>query len=191
MWNNKGPFIILSGPSGVGKTRFVIKSLKNFPEFANTISFTTRKPRAEEKEGEFYYFITKEEFEIKREQKELLEWAVVHSDFYATSKKEVEKLWKNKKVILKDVDVQGFHSIKKIYPHSIGIFIYPPSMRELENRILKRGFIHEEEKNQRLDSAKKEIAQAHTFDFKIVNDCFKTAWEEFKDILSGYLKDYK
>ena len=123
MLNKKGPFIIVSGPSGVGKTLFVQKSLKKFSQLSNTISFTTRQPRQGEKEGEFYYFITKEEFEKKKEQKEILEWAVVHKKLYATSKTEVERLWKNNKAIIKDIDFQGFYSIKKIYPHSIGIFI--------------------------------------------------------------------
>ena len=190
MWSKKGAFIIISGPSGVGKTRFVEKSLKRFPNMSNTISFTTRQARPGEKEGEFYYFITKKEFEKKREQKKLLEWAVVHSDLYATSKKEVERLWTNNKAIIKDIDYQGFHSIKKIYPHCIGIFIYPPSMSELKNRILKRGSIPEDKLKERLSKAGKEMAEGRHYDFKIVNDSFDTAWEEFKDIVSKYLKEH-
>ena len=112
---SKGPFIVVSGPSGVGKTLFVEKSLKQFPLLSNTISFTTRKARSGEKEGGFYYFISREEFEEKKEKKELLEWAVVHKELYATSKKEVERLWKINKGIIKDVDYQGFYSIKKVY----------------------------------------------------------------------------
>ena len=188
MWNKKGPFIIVSGPSGVGKTLFVQKSLKNFPQLFNTISFTTRRPRAEEKEGEFYYFITREEFEKKKNQNELLEWAVVHKELYATSKKEVERLWKSNKAIIKDVDYQGFHSIKKIYPHSVGIFIYPPSINELKNRILKRSAIEEEQLKERLVKAEEEMAQGCNYDFKIINDTFETAWTEFKNILSEQLK---
>ena len=187
MLSEKGPFIIVSGPSGVGKTLFVQKSLKSFPQLSNTISWTTRPPRPGEKEGEFYYFITREEFEKKKEQKELLEWAVVHKEFYATSKKEVERLWKNNKAIIKDVDYQGFYSIKKIYPHSVGIFIYPPSINELKNRILKRGAIQEEQLKERLVKASEEMAQGRNYDFKIVNDSFKTAWLEFKNILSEHL----
>ena len=187
MLNKKGVFIIVSGPSGVGKTLFIEKSLKTFPQLSNTISFTTRKIRSGEKEGDFYYFISREEFEAKKEKKELLEWAVVHKELYATSIKEVERLWENKKAIIKDVDYQGFFSIKKIYPHSVGVFIYPPSIQELKNRILKRGNIEEEQLNERLVKAKKEIAEGRNYDFKIVNDDFETAWLEFKDILSHQL----
>ena len=190
MWSKKGPFIIISGPSGVGKTLFIQNSLKNFPILSNTISWTTRQPRPGEKEGEFYHFITQEEFEKKKEQQELLEWAVVHKEFYATSKKEVERLWKNNKAIIKDVDYQGFHSIKKIYPHSVGIFIYPPSLNELKNRILKRGSIEEEQLKVRLVKAGEEMAQGRKYDFKIINDCFEIAWKEFKNILSEQLQDY-
>ena len=185
---NKGPFIIVSGPSGVGKTLFVKNSLKEFPQLCNTISFTTRKARPGEKNGDFYYFISREEFEEKREQSELLEWAVVHKEFYATSKKEVEKLWNLNKGIIKDIDFQGFYSIKKSYPHSIGIFIYPPSMNELKKRILNRGSISEKQLENRLSTATKEIAQGQAYDFKIVNDSFSEAWLEFKNILVNYLK---
>ena len=187
MSNKKGSFIIVSGPSGVGKTLFIQKSLKAFPQLSNTISFTTRKARSGEKEGEFYYFITREEFERKKEKTELLEWAVVHKEFYATSKKEVERLWNNNKAIIKDVDYQGFFSIKKVYPHSVGIFIYPPSINELKNRILKRGSIEENQLKERLTKAKEEMAQGRSYDFKIVNDNFETAWLEFKNILSEQL----
>ena len=190
MLNKNGAFIIVSGPSGVGKTLFVQKSLKTFPQLSNTTSFTTRQPRSGEQEGDFYYFITRKEFERKKERKELLEWAIVHKELYATSKKEVEKLWKNNKAIIKDVDYQGFYSIKKIYPHSIGVFIYPPSINELKNRILKRGAIEEQQLKERLSKATVEMAQGRNYDFKIVNDSFETAWGEFKSILSEYLAQY-
>ena len=187
MWNKKGPFIIVSGPSGSGKTLFIQKSLNAFPQLSNTVSFTTRKPRPKEKEGEFYYFITREEFERKKEKQELLEWAVVHKELYATSKKEVERLWRKGKAIIKDVDYQGFHSIKKVYPHSLGIFIYPPSINELKKRLIKRGPIKEEQLKERLAKAGEEMAQGRSYDFKIINDAFETAWQEFKNILSEHL----
>ena len=187
MLNKKKTFIIVSGPSGAGKTRFVQKSLKSFPQLSNTISFTTRPPRPGEKEGEFYYFISREEFERKKEQKELVEWALVHKEFYATSKKEVERLWKNSKAIIKDLDYQGFYSIKKIYPHCKGIFIYPPSISELKKRILKRGDLEEKQLKERLVKAGEEMAQGRNYDFQIINDNFETAWLEFKNILSQQL----
>lgn len=190
MLNKKGSFIVVSGPSGAGKTLFVKKSLEQFPQLSNTISFTTRKPRSNEKNGEFYYFISKKEFEQKKAKKELLEWAVVHDEFYATSKKEVERLWNENKSIIKDIDVQGFYSIKKIYPHSIGVFIYPPSMEELKKRILNRGSMPEKDLKIRLDKATEEISHGHIYDFKIVNDDFETAWKKFQNIIKQQVKTF-
>ena len=185
-----GPFVIVSGPSGVGKTLFIKKSLKTFPRFSNTISWTTRPPRPGEKEGDFYYFITRDKFERLKKQGEILEWAKVHNEFYGTSKQEVERLWKKKKAIIKDIDVQGSQSIKRIFPHSVHIFIYPPSLYELKRRILKRGSDREEKIQERLDRAKQEIAQSHKYDFKIINDSFEEAWLEFKNILIQSLKSF-
>ena len=123
----------------------------------------------------------------KKQNKELLEWALVHDEFYATSKQEVERLWKAKRAIIKDIDIQGFRSIKKIYPHSIGIFIYPPSIDELKKRLLKREQIPEEKLKLRLDTAVKEIAEASIYDYKIINDDFNLAWTEFKKLLENKL----
>ena len=119
----KKNFFILSGPSGVGKTVFLKKSLEEFPSLKCIASYTTRKKREGEKEGETYFFVSHEEFEKLKNEGELLEWEEVHGEFYATAKKEVERVWSEEKAIIKDVDVRGFSSIKKIYPHSTGIFI--------------------------------------------------------------------
>ena len=186
--NSKGPFVIVSGPSGVGKTLFVKTSLKKFPQYSNTISYTTRSLRKGEKDGDFYCFITREQFETLKSQGELLEWATVHNEFYATSKKEVERLWQEGKAIIKDIDVQGYRSIKKIFPHSVSIFIYPPSINELKKRILKRDFSAKENIEERLSIAVQEMAQGREYDFKIVNDSFEEAWEEFQKILAQSLK---
>ena len=186
--NQKGPFVIVSGPSGVGKTLFIQKALKCFPVFSNTVSWTTRPPRQKEKNGGFYYFATEEKFTQMRDQGEFLEWAKVHGDFYATSKKEVERLWQAKKAILKDLDVQGCQSVKKVFPHSVSIFIYPPSIYELKTRLEKRGAEETKKLEKRLSIAAQEMAQGAEYDFKIVNDSFESAWQEFKNILSQCLK---
>ena len=187
----KGPFVIVSGPSGVGKTRFVSKGLKSFSRFSNIVSWTTRAPRKGEKEGEFYRFIDKEEFERLKSQGELLEWAKVHEALYASSKREVERLWGEGKAILKDIDVQGCRSIKSIFPESVSVFIYPPSMKELKSRILKRGLNSKEQLELRLSQAEKEIASALDYDFKILNDDFDEAWKEFEAILKQSLEPKK
>ena len=184
----QGPFVIVSGPSGVGKTLFIQKSLKAFPKFANTISWTTRPPRPGEKHGEFYYFTTREEFEKLKKEGAFLEWAEVHKYFYATAKKEAQRLWDEGKAIIKDIDVQGCRSIKKVYPESTSIFIYPPSIQELKKRLLKRGAAEDAQMETRLSKAAEEMAQAREYDFKIVNDSFEEAWEEFQAILADCLK---
>lgn len=183
-----GPFVIVSGPSGVGKTLFINKSLERMPQFSNIVSWTTRPPRKGEKEGEFYYFTTKDKFEKMRDQGEFLEWAKVHNEFYGTSKKEVEKLWGQGRAIIKDLNVQGHSSIKKVFPHIVSVFIYPPSIKELEKRILKRGAETKEKLKERLAIATQEMAQGRSYDFKIVNDSFETAWQEFEKILIQSLK---
>ena len=186
--NPKGPFVILSGPSGVGKTLFVKKSLERFPQFSNPVSFTTRSPRKEEKEGVFYNFVTKKQFELLKKQGAFLEWEKVYDEFYATSKKEVERLWKQGKAIIRDLDTKGCQSIKKIFPHSLSVFIYPPSIEELRKRILKRdSTISKKLLEKRLLRATEEIAQGREYDFKIVNDCFEDSWAEFQKILSQSL----
>ena len=186
--SSQGLFVILSGPSGVGKTLFLQKSLKEFSWLCSTVSWTTRPPRKGEKEGEFYHFSTKKDFYRRRDQGEFLEWAEVHGEFYATSKKEVESLWQKGQVIIKDVDVQGGLAIKKIFPHSVSIFIYPPSLHELEKRILKRGSNTKEQMKKRLANSALEMAQGRKYDYKIVNDSFPSAWAEFQKILSEKIK---
>lgn len=184
----KGPFVVISGPSGVGKTLFIENTRKSLPQFSNTISYTTRPPRKGEKDGDFYYFISPQKFIEMKERGEFLEWAKVHGVSYATSKKEVERIWQKGKAILKDIDVQGFRSIKKIYPHSIGIFIYPPSIDVLRERILKRGLDSKEQLEKRLSIAAQEMAEGREYDFKIINDTFEEAWQEFQNILKQALK---
>jgi len=183
----KGPFVIISGPSGSGKTSFIQKCLSQMPQFSNTVSWTTRPKRKNEKDGEFYYFTTKDKFKQMKVNGDFLEWAKVHNEFYATSKDEVQRLWKNKKAIIKDMDVQGGKSIKKIFPNSISIFIYPPSIEELRNRILKRGG-KTDDLETRMSIAAHEMAQARKYDFKIINDSFEEAWIQLKKILEQSLK---
>lgn len=187
----QGPFVIVSGPSGVGKTLFIQKSLESFPQFSNTISWTTRTPREGEKSGEFYHFITKEEFEKLKKEGAFLEWAEVHKNFYATAKEEVQRLWSHNKAIIKDIDVQGCRSIKKVYPESLSLFIYPPSIQELKKRLIKRGAMEDAQMEIRLSKALEEMSQAREYDFKIVNDSFEEAWDEFQSILKNYLEKYR
>ena len=183
--SEKNNFFILSGPSGVGKTVFLKKILEEFSNLKCIASYTTRKPREGEKEGETYFFVSPEEFQKLKEEGELLEWEEVHGHFYATAKKEVERVWSEGGAIIKDLDVKGFLSVKKIYPHATGIFIHPPSLNELKNRLQERGQESEEDIKKRLSIASGEIAKARHFDFQITNDEFVKAFDEFKKIIQN------
>ena len=184
--------VVVSGPSGVGKTRFIQKTLELFPQYQNTVTYTTRPPRKGEAEGKaakggaaekFYHFVSPEKFEDLEKQGKLAEWAWVHGQRYGTAYHELERLWEAGKSIIKDLDIQGARSIKKIFPQTATVFIYPPSMGELRSRLIKRGTENEAALRQRLSAAEREIAEGRWFDFKITNDDFEEAWREFQSVL--------
>lgn len=178
-----GVFIVLSGPSGVGKTAFLEKILKEYPQFQNTVTYTTRVSRAGEKHGDIYYFVNLEQFNKMRDAGQFAEHAEVHKKWYATSYNEIHKLWKAGKAIIKDLDIQGAKSIKKRYPQAVTIFIYPPNIDTLKKRILKRGLKDINNLEERLLTAQQEMAEGHSYDFKIINDDFDQAWQELKKII--------
>lgn len=185
-----GPLLIVSGPSGVGKTLFIKKSLKTFSKLSNTCSWTTRTPRKTEKQGEFYHFTTREKFHLAQQKGAFLEWAKVHQELYATTIQSVYAVWEQGLAIIKDIDVQGCKSIKKIFPKSVSVFIYPPSIQELKNRIIKRQAQNSQQIKYRLDKAIEEMTQGQSYDFQITNDSFDTAWLEFQNILTKLLDDF-
>ena len=179
----KGSFIVISGPSGVGKTVFLEKILKEYPQCDNTVTYTTRPPREDEKDGEIYHFIDLKTFNEMRDSGEFIESANVHGQWYATAHKEVQKLWDQKKTIVKDLDIQGAQSIKSWHPKAVTIFIHPPSIDELKKRILKRGKKNINNIEKRLQRAQEEIAKARQYDHQIMNDDFERAWQELKKII--------
>jgi len=179
----EGHFIILSGPSGVGKTLFLNKTLKSYPQFENTITYTTRTPRQNEKNGEYYYFISDQEFQKRLKEGQFAESAKVHSYWYGTAYEEIYRVWNRNKSIIKDLDIQGAKSIKSIYPKAITVFLYPPDMEILTQRLRQRGIKDINNLKQRLGVAAQEIAEGQSYDFKIVNDNFEPAWQEFKKII--------
>ncbi|EOD01309.1 guanylate kinase [Caldisalinibacter kiritimatiensis] len=167
---NKGLLIVLSGPSGAGKGTICKAFLKENKDFILSVSATTRKPREGEIDGVNYFFITKEDFEKKIQNDEFLEYASVYGSYYGTPKSFViENLNKGKDVIL-EIDIQGALQIKERYPEGVFIFIVPPSMKELRNRIEKRGTETEEAINERFSSAFNELNFASKYDYVVVND---------------------
>ena len=178
--------IVVSAPSGGGKTSLIKALLEDFDEIDILlgISFTTRKPRSKEKNGQSYYFISKEEFQKKMDEGDFLESAEVFGNYYGTSKEWVSnKLSKGHDVML-ELDWQGALQVKKSYPEAITVFVLPPSINELEVRLKKRRQDSKETISKRISFAKQEIQKSNKFDVLILNNSFKDALNDLKQVVT-------
>ena len=186
----KGKLVIISAPSGAGKTTIVKHLLDSGLNLAFSVSATTRPIRGNEKEGEDYFFLTVQEFRKRINNNEFVEWEEVYKDiFYGTLKSELERIWTIDHFVLFDVDVKGGISLKnKFGTDSIAIFIMPPSVEELENRLVKRGTDTPEKIRIRVEKAKDELRLANQFDTVIVNHQLDKAKEEVLKIVSSFLE---
>ena len=167
----KGAMLLLSGPSGSGKSTLIQTLLENEKDVYFSISTTTRAKRAKEVEGKDYYFVSKEEFEKEIEAGMFLEWANVHGNYYGTSLRPVLEALEAGKLVLFDVDVQGFMSIKKSSLASLltSVFITTPSKSELSQRLLARGTDSQEVIEKRLQNAIEELAYMREYDYILIN----------------------
>jgi|SRR3712207_3956727 len=181
---NKGLLIVISGPSGTGKGTVCKELLKREP-FWISISATTRQPRVGEIDGKSYYFLTKEEFKKKIELKEFLEYAEVYGNFYGTPKDKVMEVLNQGKDVILEIDIQGALKVKENYPEGVFIFILPPSMEELKNRITNRGTETEESLMTRFKSAYKEINYVSKYNYAVVNDEVVNAVDKIKSIINA------
>jgi guanylate kinase len=161
--------MVISSPSGTGKTTIAKRLLTRHPEFIKSVSFTTRDKRKFEKEGKDYYFLSKNTFLRKVQKKELIEWAEVYNNYYGTPKKFITRAIKGKKVLLLVLDVKGGIQIKRKYPQSVLVFVLPPSLKELKRRLKKRGADAQSQLNLRLKAALKEIKFWTNYDYVVVN----------------------
>jgi guanylate kinase len=168
--DTRGHLFIISGPSGAGKSTILRATLKKRPQLRYSISFTTRAPRDDEEDGVDYYFVSESVFRRKIDEGEFAEWAEVHGHLYGTSATYVEEILVQGLDMLLDIDVQGAERLSKKYPEAISVFIAPPSMEELEKRLLKRGVDSPENAALRLKNARTEVAQAHHYDHVLIND---------------------
>jgi guanylate kinase len=183
----QGLLIVVSGPSGTGKGTVCGKLLAETPQLAYSISATTRAPREGEVNGVHYFFKTKEEFEQMIKDDALVEYNLVHGNYYGTPKSFVEDMLKQGKRVLFDLDVFGKVNFDKVYPDATGILILPPSEEELERRLRGRGTDSEEVIQTRLHNAKKEMEFAKTkgkYEYTIVNDDLERAADELRKILT-------
>lgn len=176
--------VVISAPSGGGKSTIKNSLLEKDSRFAFSITCTTRAPRTGEKEGVDYYFVTEKEFEFLKKKKELIEWAVVHGHLYGTPKKSVINLLEAGKIPLMTIDVKGAMSVKKIFKNAVTIFILPPDFKTMLERLIKRG----ETKSEifiRMKTAKKELKEALKFDYLVINDKLEDAVSEIINIVEA------
>lgn len=181
--------VIFSAPSGSGKTTLVKHCLEVFPQLEFSISATTRSPRENEIHGKDYYFLTPDEFRGKISEEAFVEYEEVYTDkFYGTLKKEVERIWENQKVVIFDVDVVGGVNLKKIFgEQAMSIFIAPPSIEELERRLLSRNTDSLETIKTRVAKAQEELGYQNQFDKILVNDNLDTAKQEIEKLITNFI----
>ncbi len=177
--------LVLSAPSGTGKSTLAQMVIGKYPKFSLSISHTTRAGRGDEKEGEDYYFVDIPTFEEMIRNDEFLEHAkVFQKHFYGTSKKHVLNCLDQGQHVLFDIDVQGARAIKdKFKDRCITVFILPPSLDELRRRLLGRGTESEQAVERRLTAAQTELSEAHWFDYRITNDDLRRTFQELESIL--------
>jgi guanylate kinase len=180
-----GSMILVVAPSGAGKSSLVSALLTTDPTLALSVSFTTRSPRPGEVEGINYHFISEEEFLSRKEQGDFLEWAFVHGNYYGTSRSWImEKMEQGQDVIL-EIDWQGAQQIQKIVPQAIWIFILPPSLKILEERLRHRGQDDEATIQRRIKAAHEELSHLSEANYLVVNDLFQAALFELRQIISA------
>ncbi|MEG1556174.1 MAG: guanylate kinase [Bacteroidales bacterium] len=188
----KGKLIIVSAPSGAGKTSVVKYLLEYQTHLSFSISATSRSKRENEKDKKDYYFLSVEEFKQKIAQNEFLEWEEVYpNQFYGTLKSEVYRIWNEGQHVIFDVDVKGGLNIKQQFgDQALAVFVKPPTIRELEKRLLYRGTETPETLKKRLDKASYELSFADQFDVIVVNEDLKIAQKEMVRVVDDFLRVY-
>jgi len=182
--------LIITAPSGAGKTSITHHLMKTYPVLAFSISAATRNARANEQDGVDYYFISEEEFKDKIKNKEFAEWEMVYEGkYYGTLKSELKRIWSMGKVPVLDIDVKGALHVRQQYPvNTLSIFVEPPSVDALKTRLMGRGTETEDSLNARVNKAAYEIAFKDHFDKIIVNDNLESACKAAVEIVSAFLQ---
>lgn len=182
----EGLTIILSAPSGAGKTSLCRELLKIFPDIRESVSFTTRKARVGEVEGEDYHFVSSEQFTRMVSQDAFAEWALVHGNMYGTALSTLEEARKNGVDLVLDIDCQGALKLKEQFDGGLYIFILPPSMDELRHRLESRSSDDQEVIERRILRASDEIKESRWYDYIIINDSFEVACHELSAIVISH-----
>jgi guanylate kinase len=185
---SRGKLIVVSAPSGAGKTTIVKAILAKYPSLLFSISATTRPIRAGETEGRDYFFLPREEFERRITAGQLVEWEEIYGNLYGTLKSEVDKALSAGKTLLFDIDVKGALSIKRHYPSdAVLIFVKPPSFEVLRSRLLNRKTEDEATIKRRLDRVPMELETGNQFDYQVVNNDLQTTVQEVEQIVAKQL----
>ena len=177
--------IIISGPSGTGKNTIISALIdKGFP-LEHSVSTTTRTPRSNEIHGKNYYFCDKNEFEEQINKNKFLEYALVLDTYYGTTKDEIHRIQSKGNIPILDIDIQGHKQIKEKYPEVLSIFVMPPSLRELQKRLINRKSESSEQIEKRLKLAEKEMQRKQDYDHIVVNKELEQAIKEVGDTISS------
>jgi len=187
--NPQGKLIIFSAPSGAGKTTIVQHLLGKIPNLEFSVSATTRKPRGDEQHGKDYYFISKEEFLHRIAKKQFVEFEEVYSGtFYGTLRTEIERIWNEGKTVIFDIDVEGGLHLKRKYDgQALAIFVQPPSLEVLIERLTGRGTDSPEKLKERFAKAEKELNYAPEFDIILKNHDLQTACDEAEALVRQFM----
>ena len=183
-----GILVIFSGPSGSGKGTVLKKFLAERNDASVSVSMTTREKRDGEIDGTHYYFVTREYFEKKIADNKMLEYAEYNGNMYGTPKDPVDEILREGKVVILELEVQGAEKIRKLYPDAVSIFLMPPSMRVLEERLRGRNSEDEETINHRLVIAREEIRRASEYDYIVINDTVDNAACGIETVISAERK---
>jgi guanylate kinase len=179
-----GLLLVLSAPSGAGKTTLARRLEKEFPRAQFSISYTTRDPRGQEKNGVDYHFVDPRTFLQMVNRGDFIEWAEVHDNYYGTARGIVDTAFSTRGIAVFDIDVKGGLAIKSKFPDAVLVFILPPSMEELERRLRGRGTDKDETIHRRLLAARTEIEKGlERYDYLIINDELDRAYEELKSVV--------
>jgi guanylate kinase len=181
----KGKMFVISAPSGAGKTTLCNRIIRKVPDLRQSVSFTTRQPRRGEVNDSDYTFISEPEFKSMIGEGDFVEWAVVHGNYYGTSRRRLEDIMEAGSDVLLDIDIQGARQIRDSYSGGAYVFILPPSMDVLRDRLEKRGSNARDDMERRLSRAVEEIRDYGMFDYVIVNDVVKDAVKRLECVIAA------